>query len=416
MLLRNLRAQFKATMPISDGFFALMDETFGFYTQLCNDFFAGIGNHVEENTIGEFLQEEIRPRLFDSEYCRSIEKTKKQFLAEHLKLEQFIEESNFDQNFLNDLSALKKVSDAIFELLQTHWEFFKYEKRVASNEILVAFILEIDRVGIRWDSYLDKYLASSSILKEAGGEVQKENFTNVLVQYHFPAEVPFSINMCTDLINFLNSVYDFVIKVHDDYEDEIEELEVNAIEAKNPVSCILAVPDRYVESYKELLHYLSLDVLKRETLVKYVMEIVRLRQGKEITRQAITAFQKKIAKQLELLHPEGYLSVDQNEADDSVAILTSLCKELDRLNIDYNDMLAGASERLARNRIQSLSKLTSAVNISGFQNIVPLAHKSDPESFEKRGKKDKTLETKKDRPSTVTIDIKNKEHIGHLTS
>ena len=65
-------------MPISDGFFALMDETFGFYTQLCNDFFAGIGNHVEENTIGEFLQEEIRPRLFDSEYCKSIEKTKKQ--------------------------------------------------------------------------------------------------------------------------------------------------------------------------------------------------------------------------------------------------------------------------------------------------------------------------------------------------
>ena len=415
MLLRNLRAQFQATMPISESFFTLMDETFEFYTQLCNDFFAGIGNHVEENTIGDFLQEEIRPRLFDPEYCRTVEKTKKQFLAENIKLEQFIEKSQFNQDFLNDLSALKKVSDAIYELLQTHWEFFKYEKSVASNEILVAFILEIDRVGIRWDSYLEKYLASSSILKEAGGELQKDGYTNILIQYHFPESVAFSIDMCANFANFLNAVFDFVIKIHDD--DEVLELEVSAIEGKNPVSCIIAVPDIYVKSFKDLLHYLSVDVLKRETLVKYVMEVVRLREGKEITRQAITVFQKKIAKQLGLLHPEGFLSVDQNESDDSVTLLTALCEEMDRLNIEYSDMLIGASDRLARNRIQLLSKLTSAVNISGFQNIVPKAHKKDPDDLEKRGKKEKVIEQKEEPPSTVTtIDIKKKEHHMHLTS
>jgi len=401
-------------MPISDGFFNLMDQTFGFYTSLCNDFLAGFGDHVEENTVGDFLQEEIRPRLFDPEYCKSIEKTKKQFLAENIKLEQYLAESNFTQDFLNDLSALKKVSDAIYELLQTHWEFYKYEKSVASNEILVAFIMEIDRVGIRWDSYLEKYLASSAILKEAGGEFQKDGFTNLLVQYHFPEGVSFTIDMCTNFINFLNAAYDFVIKIHDDQE-KIMELEISAIEAINPVSCILAVPNRYLESFKELLHYLSLDVLKRETLVKYVMEIVRLRQGIEIPRQAITAFQKKMAKQLDLLHPEGYISIDQNEREDSVTLLTSLCEELDRLHIEYADMLTGASDRLARNRIQSLSQLTSAVNISGYQSIVPKAHKSDPDDLVKRGKKEKTVEKKKDPPSTVTIDVKKKEHHMHLT-
>jgi len=270
--IRELQSRFKSTIPISDGFFRLMQVTFGFYSDLCNDFFANLGRHVEANTLGAFLQNEIRPRLFDLEYCKTIEATKKQFLAENIKLEQFIEQNAFKEDFINDLSALKKVSDAIYELLQTHWEFFKYEKSVANNEVMIAFLLEIDRVGIRWDSYLDKYLAISSLLKMAEGKVEREGYTPLMVQYHLPKNTRFPIEMSGSLILFLQTAYEFVIKVANP-EAETNELEVAALEVGNPVNCLLMVPNAYMASYQKFLGYCSVDVLKRETLLTYVMEV-----------------------------------------------------------------------------------------------------------------------------------------------
>lgn len=399
MLISDLHKQFKKTIPVSDGFFKLMQETFGFYTELCNDFFASFGKHVEANTLGHFLQNDIRPRLFDQEYCKTIEKTKKQFLAENIKLEQFIETNDFKDNFINDLNALKKVSEEIYELLQTHWEFFKYEKSVANNEILIAFILMIDRVGIRWDSYLEKYLAISSILKTAGGEVQKEGFTPLTVKYHLTAEISFSIEMATNLNHFFKEAYEFVVMVHGN-PDEGKELQISTLEVQAPVNCILMVPSEYFASYQKFLSYCSVDVLKRETLLKFVMEVVRLEQGREFPKTMVTNFQKKIAKPLNALPPEGFFSVDANETEDSVNILTALCDEMDRLEITYKDMLTGATDRLARNRKQALSEMTStAINVMTAKKSTVAIPKKESEQ-----------------KSTVKIDIKNKEHIQYLTS
>jgi len=409
LLISDLHKQFKKTIPVSDGFFKLMQETFGFYTQLCNDFFSSFGKHVEAGTLGHFLQNEIRPRLFDQTYCQTVEKTKKQFLAENIKLEQFIETNDFKADFINDLSALKKVSEAIYELLQTHWEFFKYEKSVANNEIMIAFILEIDRVGIRWDSYLEKYLAISSILKTAGGEIQKEGFSPLMVKYHLPENISFSIETATNLNCFFKEAFDFVMLVHDDPATGLD-LEISTLEVQNPVNCILMVPSSYFESYQKFLSYCSVDVLKRETLLKFVMEIVRLQQGKELPKTAISNFQKKIAKPLNALPPEGYFSVEGNETEDSVNILTSLCNEMDRLEIAYKDMLTGATDRLARNRKQALSEMTSsAINLLARK-------KKDEESTVEQKTVEQSVKKESEKPSTVKIDVKNKEHIQFLTS
>jgi len=386
-----------------------MKETFGFYTELCTDFFDDFGKHVEAGTLGHFLQNKIRSRLFDPEYCKTIEKTKKQFLAENIKLEQFIEANDFKDNFINDLSALKNVSDAIFELLQTHWEFYKYEKSVANNEVMIAFIQEIDKVGIRWDSYLEKYLAISSILKTARGEVQKEGYTPLTVRYHLPEEMSFSIDMATNLNQFLLEAYNFVVMVHDN-PDNAPELEISALEARNPVNCILMVPNNYVESYQKFLGYCSVDVLKRETLLKFVMEIVRLQQGVELTKPAIATVQKKIAKPLNMLPPEGFFSIDANEMEDSVNILTALCNEMDQLEITYKDMLTGATDRLARNRKQPLSEMTnSAINLTKA-----LKKKAETPTEVPAG--EQTDDKSEEPVSTVKIDVKNKEHIQFLTS
>ncbi|MBT3226267.1 MAG: hypothetical protein HOK67_20390 [Deltaproteobacteria bacterium] len=399
MIISELHKQFKKTIPVSDAFFKLMQETFGFYTQLCNDFFANFGKHVEANTLGHFIQNEIRSRLFDQEYCKSIEKTKKQFLAENIKLEQFIEANDFKDNFINDLNALKVVSEEIYDLLQTHWEFFKYEKSVANNEVLIAFLMAIDRVGIRWDSYLEKYLAISSVLKSAGGEIQKEGFTQLLVKYHLSEDFSFSIEMAANLNQFFKEAYEFVLMVHGDAETG-RELEIATLDVQNPVNCILLVPSEYFESYQKFLSYCSVDVLKRETLLKFVMEVVRLQQGKELPKTAVTNFQKKIAKPLNALPLDSFFSVEANETQDSVNILTALCHEMDSLEITYKDMLTGATDRLARNRKQALSEMTSSAI-----NQVTVKKKVETKS-----------EKKSEEESTVKIDIKNKEHIQFLTS
>lgn len=416
MLLRDIHTQFKNTIPICDGFFKLMQDTFGFYTTLCNDFFSKLGIHIEENSLGNFLQNEIRPRLFEKEHCKAIEKTKKQFLAENIKLEQFIREHNFKQDFINDLTALKKVSDAMYELLQTHWEFFKYEKSIASNEVLVAFILEIDRVGIRWDSYLEKYLAISSILKEAGGEIQKDGFTSILVQYHFPDDLDFTAEMVTSLIRFLQVTFEFIANLHKNPKETLQ-FNISNLIVRNPVNCMLIVPNCYVESYQKFLGYLSVDVLKRETLLKFVMEVLRLRQGKEIPKTSLSNFQKKIAKHLNALPQDGFLSVDNNEAEDSVNLMSVLCQEMDRLKIEYKDMLTGATDRLARNRKQSLSRITSVAVLTSHLSEKNHTKNRNDQPLSSNHKKTQMTEKKNPKDSsTVKIDVKNKEHIQYLTS
>lgn len=420
-------------MPISDGFFKLMQQTFGFYTSLCNDFFTNLGSHVESNTLSTYLQTEIRPRLFDSEHCKKIETIKKQFLSENIKLEQFVEQTEWDKDFINDFKQLKKVSDAIYELLQTHWEFYKYEKTVASNEAIIAFILEIDRIGIRWDAYLEKYLAISGVLKAAIGQVQKEDFAALSLRYHLPEDASFSMEMCTSLIEFLQNSYDFVLKVHDKADDK-NKLEITNLSVGNPVYCELLVPTPYIQSFTKFLGYLSVDVLKRETLVKFVMEIVRLQQGKEIPKTAIANFQKKIAKALNQLHPEGYFSVNEDEAEDSVKLLSSMCDELDRLKVEYKDLLTGSTNRLARNRKKPLSQL------SVIAKKTPVDDVSEPDGAETKVPSPPTKESNKQpesgtqvpeppakntsaegkatakKESTVKINVKNKEHIQYLTS
>ncbi len=414
MILRDLRLKFKETMPISDGFFKLMQKTFGFYTSICNEFFKNLGKNVESNNLGTYLQNEIRPKLFDPKHCKEIESIKKQFLSENIKLEQFVAENHFDVDFINDFSQLKKVSDAIYELLQTHWEFYKYEKSVASNEAIIAFILEIDRIGIRWDVYLEKYLTVSGVLKSIVGDVQKDGFSQLSVRYHLPKDSSFTLEVCTNLINFFQTSYEFVLKIHDLAEDA-PLLEINNLNVGNPIFIELLVPTNFESSFNRFLGYLSVDVLKRETLVKFVMEIVRLQQGKEIPKTAITNFQKKIAKMLNQLPEGGYFSINAEDSEDSVKLLSSMCDEMDRLKVEYKDLLTGSTNRLARNK-QPLA------------NLSPIAKKTSPETGDKIEKasldqkppstaSSSKKEPKKDQSeSTVKINVKNKEHIQYLTS
>ena len=354
MILLDFRAQFNSTIPICEGFFDLMKKTFGFYAILCNEFLSNLGAGIENHTLDQFLQDKIRPQLFNVGHCKNIETIKRQFLAENIKLEQFINENNYKQDFLNDLNSLKKVSDAVYELLQKHWELYKYEKSNVNNQVLVSFILEIDRVGIAWDAYLEKYLAVSRILTTKSQEVQKPGYNSVEVSYHLPETTDLNLKAGSRFIEFLQLAFEVILKIHNQSDADVN-IEILSLDATKPINCVLRVPEHLAESYKRFLNYLSVDVLKRETLVKFVLEVLRLQ-------------------------------------------------------INFKELLSGSNQRLVRNRLQPA--------ISSSQQPPQVGQKSAKVASKPVGKaiSGGKNEEKGKEESTLKIDVKNKEHINFLTS
>jgi len=361
-----------------------MQNTFGFYNSICGDFFENLGSQVAQNSLDIFLQDELRPRLFEQEICAGIGERKKSFLTEIIKLEQFIQGENYTSELLNDLESLKQVADAIYELMQNHWELFKYESSHVNSQTLISFILEIDRIGIGWDAYLEKYLAVSRLLNAAKIERLPEGQALMTVKYHLPPQEAFTLDMATAFHQFLQVAFDFILKAHGKGK-ESPKLALHSLEVSNPIACTLIVPQEFLGSFEKLLGYLSVDVLKRDTLVKFVMEVVRLGQAKPLAKASVNTIQKNIAKALKALHPEGFFSVNQNENADSVELLTTLCEEMDRLKIRYKDLLSGSTSLLVRNRKEQME----AELMKSQEDLVV---------------------------STVTIDVEKKEHINFLTS
>ena len=407
MILHDLNLQFKASTHISEKFVALMRKSFKFYADFCNDFTLQLGDQVQSGRLKEYLQKELRHRFFDPAFCSSLEISKKRFLAENIKLEQFQENTNYATNFLNDLETLKKLSDKIYQLLQKHWEYYKYQQAAVNDKSIIEFIFEIKRIGIIWDNYLEKYITVSKILDIAGGKTKKKGFVNLEVKYHLPEEDICNIVILTGFVDFLKLSYEFVLKIHD-VEEKNTSLNVLQLEVGNPLDCILSIPIFYSESFKKFLHYLSVDVLKRDTLLKFVMEIVRLQQGNQLSKTVITSYQKKLSKQLETLHPEGFLSVDEKRTADSVEIMTELCSTMEKLQIQHKDLLTGSIDKLARNRVFR----TETIPVQNSKSI-----KSVPPSHEikESGHSPNLVEKKQILAKDIKLDLQKKEHIGYLT-
>lgn len=400
MLLHDIRKQFASSISVCDGFFRLMQKNFGFYASLCNHFFTHLAPRLEQGKLNELLQAEIKLRLFDPNFCQGLEESKKQFLAEIIKLEQFIATGRYEIQYLNDLEALKAVANNIYELLQSHWELYKYQRQELTTARLISFVLEIDRISIGWDAFLEKYVAVSKLLKETGVMPVKPGLTPLKLHYHLPPGQGLSLQGNLDLMQFLLAAYEFVALVHgvDLHDAAAPGPELLNQESLQPISLILWVPEAMAQSFAKLLNYLSIDVIKRETLVKYVMEVVAMGQGQEPAKTAMAASQKKLAKLLEAFPQGAYLSIDEQEMADSVQLLAKLTLEMDRIQVDYKDLLQAANRRLARNQ-----RIADAVG--PVQPASPALAVAKPGEAPKKAVGD-----------GVKIDIAGKEHHGFLTS
>ncbi|OGH00952.1 MAG: hypothetical protein A2600_03640 [Candidatus Lambdaproteobacteria bacterium RIFOXYD1_FULL_56_27] len=415
MFLHQLRAEFKKSLPVSEGFFRLMKSNFGFYAQLCNQFYSSLGQKIEQNGLHGYLQEEIRPKLFDEEVCKGIEPLKKAFLGEIIKLEQFLPHHPQALAKLNDLAALKGIADSIYELLQSHWEFYKYQKSVANDRLLVAFIQEIERIGICWDSYVEKYLAATHILGFAETAPAAPGLATVKVYFHLPQAQGFGLDQAGQVTALLGLAYEFASEVMGKKPEALRPLEVLTFEAAQPVHFTLVLPQDTAEPFARLIDYLSIDVIKRETLVKFVMEVVQQQQSQELPKPVLNNYLKRFTKTIEALPANSHLSVDPQETRDSVAILSQLVGELERMKVEYKDLLSGPERRLSRNRLTNvmagstgpgaLSSPGSAANGSttSAQPTTSPSPSAQPDPEPLSG-------------STVKISIAKKEHHGFLTS
>jgi hypothetical protein len=392
-----------------------MQENFGFYSSISNDFLKNLGSEVEKKSLADFLQEKIRPQLFDTSYCDKIGGLKKRFLTEIIKLEQYLHKTKYKTSYLNDLETLKKIAEAIYELLEKHWELYKYQSSHASNEALISFILEMDRIQIGWDAYREKYIVISTLLKSADTtELEKEQAL-LTVKYHLPEKVPFTLEMANSFYNFLQFVFTFVLKVHNCEEGEYQ-LSLHSLEVRSPITCTLITPAKLQQSYNKFLSYLSVDVLKRETLVKYAMEVVRLQQVQPLPKNSLTSYHKNISKFLKALHPEGYLSVSLNEGTSSIKLLSNLCLEMEKLDIRYSDLLTNASENMARDKVAGQKRDVSTEQKKTTPE--PTVIKPTPKPAVKPAAKivARPAAAESIGKSTVKIDVENKEHINFLTS
>ena len=395
-----------------------MQENFAFYANLSNHLFTHIGDNLEQDGLNQFLQTDVRAKLFDEAFCLQLEETKKRFLSEIIKLEQFLQSKEYKISYLNDLESLKAVANSIYELLGRHWDLYRYESNSLTSQKIISFLLEIDSIAIGWDSYLEKYLTVSKMLKETGYAPQKPGFLPIKVKYHLPQGVSYNLGTNLKFSQFLLIAYEFVLTVHG--ETDLEQVpEVLNLEASNYLSMVLWVPGNLAPSFSKLLGYLSIDVIKRETLVKYVMEVIAAGEGKELAKNVVSGYQKKLAKQLESLPEDGYLSIDENEMTDSVDLLATLVKELERIPTQYKDLLAATAKRLGRNKVISGAAFkaqpttgqptTAASPQTETQQVTAQAATSAPSP-------EKTENEKPKAESTVKVDISSKEHHGFLTS
>lgn len=397
MIIHDFKTQFNMTIPITKDFIALMKSSFGFYIELRTYFFAHFSAEIQNNSIDNFLKQKVRGKLFDPVFCETLETAKKNFLMEKIKLEGFQEKTQYNLDFLNDLESLNKITDTIYQLLEKHWGLYKYQINSVTSKMIVDFILEIDEIGVEWDAYLGRYLSISKILDIAGGASEKEGFETLMVTFNLPEGKEITLQNLTEFIQFLQMAFDFISFLNKE-DSSTKSLEIFNLEVQNPVKAIVFVPESIAASYRKFLHYLSIDVLKKELLLKFVMEVLRLQYSKDVSKQNCTVFHKKLVKQIGQLPSDSYFTVGTtSEPYDSVNIISEFCAEMDTLKIQYKGLFSGFSETLASNRVRPQ-----------FEPHLRLEQVQENAS--------ESLQTENESKQETKVDIKKKEHIGFLTS
>jgi hypothetical protein len=249
---------------------------------------------------------------------------------------------------VNNLATLAGLAEQVEALYQKHWEYYRYQSNLTEPE-MVAFLLDVERIGYDWDVYLEGFTAAGSVIKELSGKPLPEDAASIRVAYQRESPAHFAAETMTVLMGFLQGCYRFVGAVHG-VDAAAEPLTLLQVEIGEPVEMVLSVPKPTEESFRRFLQYLFLkDMLQREALLKFVMEAIlrEYRPGGGLATTEINGFQKDIGTKLKALPEDGRFRIaDRQFPGDGVAVIRDFFSSLEEQQIPHESLLQGGGDKL----------------------------------------------------------------------
>jgi len=338
VLLSKLKSQFQHSEPATLEFVELMRSTFSYYSELRSRFFRTLSQSLQQNGLGSLLAGEIRNKLFHAPFCESIPETLKAHRRALIRLDDLRKEQPGIPAFVNNLETLAKLGEQVENLYQRHWEYYRYQAQVAEKD-LVAFVLDIDRIGYEWDIYLEGFSGTRALVAALTSRSCREGDVPLRVGYQQAINNLAAKNLRV-ILDFLEGAYGFVATLHRLNPNE-NPLSLLQVAVDDPVEIQLALPQAAVETYSKFLRYLFLkDTVSKDTLLKYVMEALQKETGAALPPAVQQKFQKEMTALLKSLPEEGRFMVsDRVLPDDSVGVMQELMGTLTQQNISFEALL-----------------------------------------------------------------------------
>ena len=174
MIVAKLKESFHTAESITLEFTGLMRSTFAYYSELQTHFHEQLPEHLHQSQLISLLNADIKPRLFNHSFCERIQESLKALRRAIIRLEDFRAAHPELPEYVNNLETLTKLGERVEALYQKHWEYYRYQSNVTEQE-LVTFLLEVDRIGYEWDVYLEGFSAAGGLVRAMGGEPPPEN-------------------------------------------------------------------------------------------------------------------------------------------------------------------------------------------------------------------------------------------------
>lgn len=341
MISKQLKAHFHTGEPVVQEFGALMKATFRYYAQTHTEFFEKFPSHLLQSELVSFINVDLKNRLFTQSFCETIPDALKSLRRVIIRLEDLRRGEPAIPPVVHDLARLTALAERVEALYQLHWEFYRYQAHLNEEE-LVGFLLEIDNIGKAWDIFQENHATVQALLATLRGNGCPEKMAPLAVAYQREPPDHFAVGTLRTLVQFLEAAYRFACAVKE-IDPTAQPLSLLQVEVANPVELLLAVPEELEEPFRKMLHYLFLkDLLKRETLLKFVFEAIQREfgAGKSFSAAALTGFQKDLSAPLKHLPADGRFTVsDRTFPRDGIRVLQEFTGSLEEKKINFEALL-----------------------------------------------------------------------------
>lgn len=382
MIASKLKDSYRAGYPVIQEYVAFMNATFKYYRDTRAALFEGLPTKLHQSDLVNFVNNSLKERLFDPVFCETIQESLRSLRRLSIRLEDLRASEEQSPVFVHHLAELVRLAEAVENLYQQHWEYFRYQDHVAEEEV-VSFVLAIGNIERGWERYLAKHAATGELVEALSGIALPDEHSVVSVSYEQENISNFTVERLNSLTNYLAAIYSFVCAVSN-VDAEQSPLGILHIEVGKPVQVQLALPKNLEAAYRKMLKHLFLkDMVKRETLLKFVFEEIQkeFSQGKTLSTQVLNGFQKKLAVFLKELPEEGIFRLSEYSfPEDNIRVLQSFTSSLEEKKINYEPLLKA---------MQAAKPTPKPIAAKVTQDSTPLHHPSGTSTHGNIDKKEK---------------------------